>query len=362
MVEIKLVNHHEKRKELLDLFRASFGHDMSVERWDWQFSHNPLASDIPDFCVAMHDNRIVGVRPYIPSRMWLGNEKIKAAQGVNAMVHAEYQGQGIFPRMIHPARDYLVSKDYTVNYGFPNYRLQPVVLGEGARIVSPLEDLFAAVNPRKVLSHKLDNRLLGNTLGFFYSRLLNAKVRKPPPPPNSFHIGVFDQFNDELSGVDNLRDESRIDLMRDEAYLRWRFDQHPEYQHRYVISKRDGQLLGYAVIYARTSDDGLVWGRIVDHLVKNDDSECARSIIAACVRELRAMESDFIDIRVFDNPALRRELIHHFGFRSLRTFPYERIVNRFNFVVRALDERVLEKADIYDKGNWRVTHAHCDVE
>ena len=362
MVEVKLVNHRECRDELLDLFRASFGHDMSVERWDWQFIHNPLAADIPDVCVVVDGNRIIAARPQMASRIWMGHENFKAVQRVNAMVHPQYQGRGIFSQLTHPVKHYLGTKDYEVNYGFPNSRLQPVLLREGARIVAPLEDLVAMINPQKILSSKLGNRLLGNSLGLFYDKLLNTKTRNATLQSDSFHIKMLDQFNDELNEVDSLRDKSRIDVVRDEAYLRWRFDQHPEYRHRYVIAERDGQLFGYAVIYVKTSDEGLVHGRVVDHLVKNEDSECSRSIIAACMRELRELGSDFIDIRVFDNPKLKRELFHHFGFRSLRRFPYDRLSGKFNFVVGTFDGQILRKANVYDRGNWRVTFAHCDVE
>ena len=128
MVEIKLVEYCEYKDELLDLFRASFGHDMSVKRWDWQFTHNPLASEIPDVCVAVDNNRIIAARPHMASKIWMGHENIKAVQRVNSMVHPGYQRQGIFSRMTHPVGDYLKTKNYAVHYGFPNSRVQPILL------------------------------------------------------------------------------------------------------------------------------------------------------------------------------------------------------------------------------------------
>lgn len=362
MFEVKLVNHHEYRDELLDLFRASFGHDMSVERWDWQYFNNPATPDDFQVAVAIDNGQLVGARPFLIAELWIRDDKVKAAQGCNIMVHPEYQGRGTVPQMSQASDEYFGARGYALLYAFSRtMKPMPGYLKQGWQVVSQTDSLFGIVNPRRVISCKLGNRLLGYELGFFYDRLFNIKMRKAPFSSSPFHIQVFDQFNDELSGVNNLRDESRIDLVRNEAYLRWRFDQHPEHHHKYVVAKRDGELHGYAVIRTKTCDDGLIRGRIVDYLVRDNDIDCLHSLIEVCIHQLKQSGCDLIDIWVFANPILRNELVQFFGFKSQENFPYSKMTHRSNFGVKSLDEQALQKADVYDKENWRVTFAYLDV-
>jgi GNAT superfamily N-acetyltransferase len=362
MVEIRLVNHREYRDELLDLFRASFRYDMPAEWWDWQYFNNPATSDAPEVVVAVDNGQLVGARPFLISELWIRDDKVKAAQGINIMVHPGYRRQGIVPRMARGDDEYLRPRGYALLYAFSRTaKLMPRQLAQGWQVVSPLDALFGIVNPQNVISSKLGNRLLANELGFFYARLFNSKMRKDPFLSHSFHIETFDEFNDELSAVDSLRDQSKVDLVRDEAYLRWRFDQHPEYHHIYVVAKRDTELHGYAVIRTKISDDGLIRGRIVDYSVRNNNIDCFRSIMAGCIRELKRLGCDLIDVWVFANPMFRKELVQHLGFKPHNRFPYSRMTQRSNFGLKALDEQALQKADIYDKDNWRVTFAYLDV-
>ena len=99
MVEIRLVKHSAEKEKLLNLFRASFGYNISVEHWDWKHLQNPLAFSDPEVIVAVDGGKIVGARPFLPAEMWLGGEKIKTAQHCDTMVHPDYQGKGIFNRM-----------------------------------------------------------------------------------------------------------------------------------------------------------------------------------------------------------------------------------------------------------------------
>lgn len=58
---------------------------------------------------------------------------------------------------------------------------------------------------------------------------------------------------------------------------------------------------------------------------------------------------------------LREELLKHFGFRSSLTFPSNRVVEKAYFVARGVNEQIGEKIDIYNKANWRITHAYLDT-
>lgn len=360
MVEIKLVEHREKREELLDLFRISFGHDMSAELWNWKYIQNPFVSDDPEAIVAVENGKIVGARPLLLAEMWLEDEKVKAAQPCDTMVHPEYRREGIFSRMNQFAIEYFKQSGYAFFYNFPGPMSRPGYLKQGWKIVSVTETLFQAVNPRKLISYKLKNQFLGIGFGFFYDKLLNTRI-KASMLSSSFQVKVFDKFPGELKEVDDLRDKSAIDLVRSEAYLRWRFDQHPEHSYKYIIAKKGDELWGYAVISVQEQINGLVYGMIVDYVVKNKDIDCFRILINRCLNELEKSEFDLVSVWMFSQPEFREELVRHFGFKSPLGFPYNKVLEKNYFVTREVNKEVIGGIDIYDKENWRVTQAYPDT-
>jgi GNAT superfamily N-acetyltransferase len=361
VIEIRLVKHSEEKGRLTDLFRASFGRSMPAEYWDWKYTQNPFASADPEVIVAIEDGKIVGARPYRLAEIWLGNEKVRAAQHGDTMVHPEHQRKGIFSQMGQFAIKYLKENGYGLSYGFANAKSRPGFLRQGYRIVAPVEVMVRAVHPQKLISHKLGNKVLGTGLGFLYDRFLNTKLTEPVQPSAPFRIEVFDQFSDELKEIDALRDPSLIELVRSESYLRWLFDQRPNRSYKYIMAKREETLWGYVVINAEKERNGLVYGYIVDYQIKNRDVACSQTLMYRALNELGKSGCDFIIMWVLGEPVLRKQLLKHFGFKSALLFPYNRFFGHGYLDAIRIDDRAGQGIDIYAGENWRVTYAYADA-
>ena len=361
MAEIKLVKHREKRGELLGLFQASFGLTMSEEFWNWKYLQNPLASAIPELIVAIDRGKIVGARPFLLAELWLGNERVKVAQPCDTMVHPEYHRQGIFSQMNQFAIEYFRREGYALFYNFPNLKSRPGFLKQGWKTVSVREELCRYINPQKLIAHKLKSRLGGRVLGFLYDKLLNTRLREVPLSSSPFRIKVSTQFTDELKEVDAIRDKTAIDLVRSESYLRWRFDQHPERKYEYIVVKKGEELWGYAVVNVQEQGNGQVYGMIVDYLVKDEGIDCFRLLMNECLNKLKKSKCDLAFVWAFTQPRFREELLKCLGFKSPMKFPYSRFLGRGYFVAREVREQAAKTLDIYDKENWRVTHAYADT-
>ncbi len=359
MVEIRTVEYSKAKGQLLDLFRASFGHTMSEEFWNWKYLQNPLTD--PEVIVALDNGRIVGARPFLLAEMWLGSERVIVAQHCDTMVHPEYQGRGIFKRMGEFAIRDLKEKGFALSYGFPGPMSRPGFLRQGWRTVAQTETLFRPLKSKKLISYKLGNKILGAGLGLLYDNFLDTRIQ-PVQICGSFQVKLFDRFAaDELKEVDSLRDASAIDLVRKERYLRWRFDSHPEHDYRHIVVKKDEKLVGYAVIRVNARPDGVVEGIIVDYLVRHADVDCFRVLIGKCLNELKESGCDIVTVWAFSVANLREQLLKHFGFKSLLKFPYSRFVNCGYLDALYIDEKLADKIDIYDARNWRVTYAYPDT-
>jgi hypothetical protein len=256
---------------------------------------------------------------------------------------------------------YLKDNGYTLSYGFPGPMSRPGFLRQGYRIVVETEDMFRVVHPQKVLSYKLGNKLLAGGLGSIYNIFLNSRARKTARVSDSFQLQIYNRFTDDLKEVDDLRDKSGINLVRSESYLRWRFDKHPDHNYRYVIAKNGGKLWGYAVISVQQQSNGLTNGLIVDYLVRNKDVACFLVLIDRCLSELGKSQCDIILAWAFSEPQLREELLKHFSFKSSVKFPYNKMFGYAYLDAMLIDEKAANTVDIYDKNNWRVTHAYPDT-
>lgn len=359
MVEIRLVKHLEEKEQLLDLFRVSFGQNISAELWNWKYIKNPLASTAAEVIVALEEGKIVGARPFLLTEMWVDNRKVVTAQHCDTMVHPEHRNESIFNDMGQFAIQYLREHNYALSYGFPAPMSRPGFLSQGYRIVAPIDIGFWPLNGQNLISYKLKNRFLGNCLGYIYDKLLTVKKR--PAIPNVFRVEMFDQFTEETKEIDTLREESVIDLVRSEANLRWRFDYHPQHDYKYILAKIDQKLCGYAVISIQEQSNGQIYGIIIDYLIKERDIACFRALIQRALREFEKSECDIVVIWAFSEPSFMDDLLKTFGFKSSTRFPYNRVFGYGYLDAILIDDRIAERIDIYDKANWRITYAYQDM-
>lgn len=359
MFEVKLVKLTEHRDAFLDLFRSSFGHTMTVKLWEWKYLMNPFANTSPDLVVAMIDNKIIGARPFLFAEMWINGNKVKIAQPTDTMVHPAYRHVGIFRQMNKFAIEYYKKQGYLLFCNVPGPMSLAGYTKQGWVPVSTIDTLFYLITSKHIFSKKLKSNHFGKFVGFFWDLLLK-KNRLSTPNSNDYQIKVFEQFNDTLQ-IDSLRDPSKINIVRSEKYLRWRFDQHPEYDYKYLVIMNDDQPLGYAVISTKKQLNGIIQGRIVDYLIKNDDLTCFNSLMYYCLTELKKLNCDIVYFGVFNQPILGELLLKNYHFKLSSKFPYNMLIRKGYFAVRVLEENLAEKKDIYNKTKWHITYIFQDV-
>ena len=242
MIEIKVIKHEDEIEQLVELFRLSFGRKVSEKFWEWKYINNPSASSLPGVIVACDGGEIVGARPFLPTELWVNNERILAAQHCDTMVHPEFRNQGLFNRMGEYALPYLKEHDYVLSYGFPGPMSRVGFLRQGYRVVVPTEIMFRPINYQQIFSKKLKRDRLGKVLGYFCDKVIVNKKR--PVLKANIEVEIFDTYVPELEAIDSLRKTTVIDYVRRKKNLQWRFDQHPDHTYKYITAKFEGTLCG----------------------------------------------------------------------------------------------------------------------
>lgn len=360
MVEIILVNHADNFERLVDLYRETFGIKMSDKIWKWKYLHNPLSSSESEVVIALEKGRIVGARPFMFAEMWIGDRKVKTALHCDTMVHPEHQRKGIFSLMGKFSIEHLGKRGFALSYGFPNSLSREGFLKQGYKKLRETEKLFKIVNPG-IVSHRIKNRFLAKSASFLYGGLLDRRKWTLSKDAECYEVEENDKVNSEFSIIRNIRSRVLIDLCRSENYLRWRFDRHPGHEYKYLVAKRNGQVVGLAIVSLQKQSDGRNMGLIVDHIVRDSNQSCYEVLIHNSIIALKKQNCDIIVTWTIGEPELRKLLLKKFGFKSSLQFPYRRLYPYSHMDVIHLDKEQTNKVSVYNPENWRVTPAFHDV-
>jgi GNAT superfamily N-acetyltransferase len=307
--------------------------------------------------VAVDKGKIVGVRPFLLSEMWLENRRLVTAQHCDTLVHPEYRNQGIFNRMGEFASRYLRDHDCALSWGFPGPMSRRGFLSQGYRILAPLELTFRLLKPGSLIGRYVPPKALSVPVGNIIDRIYRPAGISLAGQAGLYQIIISDSFIPDLANLDALRDAKAIGMVRSETNLRWRFDTHPQYRYRYIAAKKNGELCGYAVTQVFKEYCGLKAGLIMDYLVRDGDLDCFSVLIAQAMEGFKAAGCYAMSIWAFSEPRFQHELIHKLGFKSSKKFPYRRVIRTGYMDVLAINEQDVDGVDIYDSTKWRVTYA-----
>lgn len=243
--------------EVLALFREGFGRPRSAELWRWRFRDNPMGGPLASIARLDADGRVVGCYLCLPFRLDLGGRPEPAVQVVDLVVHPGYRRQGMFEAMARHSYEMLGGLGYRALVAFPNptamsYPGFTRTLGwsplcQTRRFTALLGIERAA---RKVL--RLPAAARAANAGYRWLRGGGvARARR-----EAVVAGAEYRTSGRLpEGYEALWDSCRGTrgpaFWKDAAYLRWRYDAHPELRFTYAFLVREGRLAAMAVTLDR---------------------------------------------------------------------------------------------------------------
>lgn len=260
---------------ILALFNQVFAEDdpafepRTLEQWRWLYERNPAGRQI---VVAVEDGgRIVAQYACLPARAQVGDEVVIAGQGIDSMVHADYRRglrrEGAFLRT---ARAYFATMGRWptcgFGYGFPNRK----AYGIGVRIIG----YVPVVKPVPALHRN-----------FFEAADDDAVGRAHAGAAEVEELARFGPEADEL--WERLRPRFPLALVRDAAYLRWRYDDCPWLAYRrFAVRDRGGRLR--ALFVTRSNWQRLPIQALVDYLGEPEDAASLALALRTVTRLARA--------------------------------------------------------------------------
>ena len=207
---------------------------------------------------------MVGVRA-----VWKG-KGIKALLGFNIVVAPEYRRQGIHSTLIRQSREDIKAAGFCLTTIFPNPKSMPqLARSETHHHVSEVALLVRPLDLRALADAQYDNRLVswGSTLGWGLASRTLWRAQGPPGKGTPLHISEDEMLDESYNHFwSQVRTKYDLMLVRDRAFLTWRFIDIPTREYQVLSARQGDEILGYIVL-RETDVRGTLTGLIADFLV-----------------------------------------------------------------------------------------------
>ncbi len=329
-----------------------------IDWWVWQHKLNPAGEAQIAVAELKGEGEIVAHECLMPLKMKIGANVGLVATSIDNMVHPDYRGRGIYKKVRNKMSELTQKSDIQFIYNFTNEIAARINLKMGAmgakllfkRIpvwIKPirLESIIATYFKNKILTFVFT--LSGNGILKLITRSSNYQVNS-----NIREVKAIDERFDAL--WEKVSTQHKIMLVRDRAYLNWRYVKKPDAEYTIYISEDDEQLLGY-IILRNVKYNGIKIGWVCDMMTISKESSAAMDLITKAIQHFK---TEITDIILFTLPQKTNQVLslHKHGF--IFASRWQRGLNPITIspIASAYPESFL-----LNPNNWYLTRGDSDL-
>jgi hypothetical protein len=342
---------------IVALFEKVFGKPMgrtrSAPHWRWEYTQNPVG---PRTIELVWDGAtLAGQYAVSPRRVWCGGREVLAALSLDTMTHPDYARQGIFTASADACYEAMAERGFAFVYGFPKAssvgaferRLSWSLVMKMPVHVKPIDvGRFVAEKvdrPRLAPWLSLGSRMLSRAPGI----VANTRRRwQSRVPVEVTACSAIEEWADDLWA--RCRAHHHVWVVRDRAYLDWRYDARPESDYVFLRAEAGGTIVGLAVLAVATREQGRICF-VMELLADPTLSAALPTLLAAIEAQARAQSCAFVSAIVPPGSRYRGAFLAH-AYLPLpeRLFPQE-----LHFGVRRTSDEVIP--ELLDARAWHLT-------
>ena len=337
----------DDRRAVEALYRRVFGNDAAESsrlRWEWQYRRNPnTRGGEPDIWVAREGPAIIGQYATMPVRLSIKGREIAGSWGMDVMVAPERQREGVGEQLFR-TWDRNVGASLGLGLSDASAQLFRKLRWPEAGPVP----CFAKPLTRRALRRPDLPAAINRLVSAVTLPIVKIVARRRPLRAEVRLIQRFDDSFTELWQA--LAPSFGLAVVRDAAYLNWKFASAPHVRYSIAALFRDGRTAGYAVYRHVHEPLGRVT-LLTDFLTDPDDRGGLQSLLRWVDREARVADSDKI-----------RCYAMHAGFRRvLRGSGYFMVKSTMQLVTKINAFEV--PPDFYAAtDDWHITLGDSDLD
>lgn len=214
--------------------------------WDWQYQQLPTGKSY--VYAAWDAEKIIGYYHVPVYRCMIGGEEKLIGNIQDVAVNPNYRGVGLFRKLAEFANEDLDTTEVDLIYTFPNDKsIKTFLKYNNFSVVSAVPTYLRPVNTSKIIRSKIHLFGLEKIPGFVVDGFINL-LSKNIKLPNA-KIERITEITDEVEAVFTEYSKSyRNHLVRDKAWLDWRYLRSVRGKHHILGVREAGHLTAILVV------------------------------------------------------------------------------------------------------------------
>ena len=282
-------------KSIIELYESVFNIEMPLAKWVWRYLENGIDLKLIMLAEAAAGN-IIGQYALCPVRMKVDGNELVGSFSLDTMVHPDWGGRGVFVELANAVYRAAAEHGIPLTYGFPNVNSHHGFVNrlEWMDLCKTLPILVKPIKMKRLIKSRFENegitRLLDSLARAGYWLYRRGPSRKRSC--GSYRVRRVEYF----SGATDLLWErsnsiARVSVIRDAAYLNWRFARNPTEEYCILYAEHGGELAGYSVLKL-VDDFGIRVGYVVDLLALPEDEAIVYALMETALDYFIAQDMD----------------------------------------------------------------------
>ncbi len=350
----------EDAQDRLQLLRKIWGDGEPADSayQDWLCHGTPAGPAIAAVAREVETAQLIGEAATIPVRVTLSGKPRTAGLCLAPQTDPAYQDRDIAASLLRDACAFSGEEGVAFSYSFPDalshwafvHRAEFKDIGAVPLLIRPL-------NVERLALRTTQSPVEGKATSFARRVWGTSQTAPPREAPSGLEIAEVASFDDSFGAFwYKIRHRFPVMVVRDPAYLNWRFVDVPTREYTIFAARSEGQIRGFTVLRVAPLGRfavGLIADLVVD--VSAEGRAAGRLLI-----DLAYSHFEGLDLDLVASLALRHtdefRLLRSRGFRVCPKFLQP---HPFRLVVRCHDEEASRVA--YQPRNWFVTMADYEA-
>jgi predicted N-acetyltransferase YhbS len=243
----------EDKADILEMNRAEYGEIAlaSEAYFDWLNLQNPVNGNYVRVAREKATGAVIGFSMFVPVRMIWQKETMTALVGANLVIRPEFRRRGISLEFSNSLNEDFKQTDHRFLYAFPNPRSKPGLIRNKYTVVCQIPLLVRPLNIGVLTGSYLQNAFLRWGVNIGWQAAGHIVWREHQPSQNGHLLDImedkgFDEAYDRF--WEKVRTKYNLMIVRDRAFLQWRFIEIPYRKYTILSARRGRDILGYAVL------------------------------------------------------------------------------------------------------------------
>jgi GNAT superfamily N-acetyltransferase len=304
--------HEDDVPGLVALFARVFGKTITAEHWHWKL--RSLTSQAPNVLLATSNDQPVFQYAGIPTALSLNGARIDAMVAVDGMTAPDFRRRGLLTRVVTEAHARWRETGIDLVLGLPNEQWGSRTAALGWLPMFDLQRLIRPLRPEAMLAQRLGMPWLRRLR--LASTLWNGIIARLPHRHADVQTEMVGQADGRFDRLwEKCRANAKFAVVRNRAWVQWRFLDCPSRRYRVLLATRDGEPAGYCA-YSVYESEGRRRALLAELAAPQDDDAARRTLLADLLHDLLAEGVEHVSTLAVPGTPDYRELRASGFFRS----------------------------------------------